>query len=461
MPSRAQGALLLPTLAVLAALASPALASPDGDLLKGPYLQHLSRGSVDLNVELAAPAPVTVTVTPDARDAGKPLSFSSPAAPFHSVMLSGLAPSTRYRYSLRVGTGPAHDGTFVTAPPDSSHEPFTFVAFGDNRSDGAAHARIVQAIAKESYDFLVNTGDFVIEGASESAWQTFFDVEEPILKDHCLFACIGNHELVNDQAATHFQRYLGPNESLPGEAPNASTPPYGSFRWGRARFFLLNAFKEDFQAGTERSWLEAELARADHEAGLDTRVVVIHHGPYSAGLHGKNKALLDAHIDELFVAHHVDLVLQGHDHIYERGEAHGLKYILTGGGGAPLYSDTRPVPSTRKVETTFNYVLATVSDATIAIVAKRPDGSTIEECSFARGGSWLCDAVKTPPAPGAIPSATEAHQAPSSSGWPGCSVARARGAGDGLSPVTAMTLGGLVALLAVRRRSRRRDGAAA
>jgi MYXO-CTERM domain-containing protein len=401
-----------------AVAASSSVAAADAPH-KGPYLQHLGSSSVDVRVELGAPAAVSVDVAVDGRDGGAPgQTVTSPAAAFHSVHVAGLGAATRYRYAVRVGSGPAYRGTFVTAPDGASREPFTFVVYGDNRSDGAAHERVVQAIARESYGFLVNTGDFVIGGGDDAAWQSFFDIEEPILRDHCLFACIGNHELFDDRQAAHFERYFGASEP---SGPSAPAPPlYGSFRWGRARFFLLNAF-EDFGAGPEHAWLVDELTRADQEPGVDLRVAVVHHGPYSAGVHGGNKRLLAAHIAELLVSHRVDLLLEGHDHIYERGEAGGLKYLLTGGGGAPLYRDVHPVPSTRKAEATYNYVLATVADDVVSILSKRPDGSIIEQCSFARGGSWLCDPHPAPPSPegaGASPVAP----APSPSPRCGCSV---------------------------------------
>ena len=34
----------------------------------------------------------------------------------------------------------------------------------------------------------------------------------------------------------------------------------------------------------------------------------------------------------------VSFVFSGHDHLYQRGEVDGLKYVVSGGGGAPLYS---------------------------------------------------------------------------------------------------------------------------
>jgi hypothetical protein len=77
-------------------------------------------------------------------------------------------------------------------------------------------------------------------------------------------------------------------------------------------------------------------------------------------------------IPALFKAHHLDLVIAGHDHIYERGEWQGLKYLISGGGGAPLYRDVRVAPSTRTIEATFHYVLASVrSDS------RRSDGETV------------------------------------------------------------------------------------
>ncbi|MBU1882292.1 hypothetical protein KKA08_09655, partial [bacterium] len=42
----------------------------------------------------------------------------------------------------------------------------------------------------------------------------------------------------------------------------------------------------------------------------------------------------------LFAEYGVDLVINGHNHSYERLEKEGITYIVTGGGGAPLYDKT-------------------------------------------------------------------------------------------------------------------------
>jgi len=390
-------------------VASSSYADDAGPATKGPYLQHLTDHSVDVRIELAQPDRVGVTVIASPPAAPNPVHVvAGSAAQLQSVHVSGLSPSTHYEYLVAVGKTPVQAGTFTTAPASTSHDPFTFLIFGDDRSDGPAHERIVSAIAKESFDFVLNTGDYVISGEDDTAWQTFFDIERPLLRDHCLFACVGNHELNNDRAASHFERYFGPADGAGGRGDDE--PLYSTFRWGRARFFLLNAF-EDWAHGPERAWLERELEKSDKEAGVDLRIAAVHQGPYSAGPHGGAPQLLGTHAAELLVKHNVDLIISGHDHIYERGEAKKLKYLVSGGGGAPLYREITPLPSTRKVEATYHYVLATVTDDGVSILAKRPDGSTLDTCSFARGGSWACDPAPSTKAPEGLPAAPAAPAA--------------------------------------------------
>jgi hypothetical protein len=87
----------------------------------------------------------------------------------------------------------------------------------------------------------------------------------------------------------------------------------------------------------------------------------------------------------------VDLVLSGHDHIYERGDAGALKYIISGGGGAPLYRIAQPVATTRKAEPSYHFVeIATAADS-LRVVAHRLDGSILEACGLPKGRPWDCD----------------------------------------------------------------------
>src|SRR4029079_13500328 len=128
-----------------------------------------------------------------------------------------------------------------------------------------------------------------------------------LLRDRCVFAAVGNHELTRGDPAGEaaFLRYFGGADS--GGEPRRL---YGSFRWSNTRFFLLNAM--DTWTGDERDWLRGELDRALYEPGLVHRVDVLHHGPFSSGPHGGNTALAGAGIVRLMAAGKIDLVLAGH-----------------------------------------------------------------------------------------------------------------------------------------------------
>jgi hypothetical protein len=440
---------------VVGAVVPPSVARADvaPKIIKGPYLQALGPTSVEIRAELDVPAAVVVKLM-GRPDGGAPRAMRDDASvTMHIVRIDGLRPSTRYSYALALPAAAAGSeaateakGEFTTAPDSDSKAPFSFLVYGDNRTDAASHAAIVRSMLELPTDFIVNTGDLVQDGASDANWQSFFDVEAPLMRSRNVFSCVGNHE-ITDGAGTNYLRYLGPTRDAHGEG---KPKLYGSFRWADARFFLLDAF-ESFESSPERAWLDDELARADAEPGLAWRIVVMHQSPWSAGPHGGNARALRAGIPELFAAHHVDLVLAGHDHIYERGYASGIRYVVSGGGGAPLYEVEHRLLSTRKVEAVHHVVLATVEGDTMKLVTKRDDGSVLEQCAMTKGREgWDCDPPPTLP--------TKIEPSPSAPARHGCTVARALGSEPQVpfTPSSVVWVAALSVLAARRSRRRRR-----
>jgi hypothetical protein len=299
--------------------------------------------------------------------------------------VTNLRPGTSYDYVASVGGVALAKGHFKTAPPNDSSGPLTFCVYGDNRSDEAAHASVVHGLLQSPCEFLINTGDLVQSGADPDDWQSFFDVEAPLLPDHPIFAAIGNHELFHDPSGSTFLHYLG----FPGEGTQP-TAPYCTVRIGNVRFFFLDAM-HDWSSGEERQWLERELSLADAEPSLVWRVAVAHAGPWSVGPHGPNEKFVSAHIPELLAQHKVDLFVSGHDHLYARGDGGGTKYIVSGGGGAPLYSVVSQPPSSRRAVSAYHFVEVTTDGDSLRIVARRPDGSELDRCGMVKGGPWDCD----------------------------------------------------------------------
>jgi hypothetical protein len=383
---------------------------------KGPWMQQVTPTSAVVRVELDPPLPVTLQVgmanIPTGAEAGTGSVIESlDARALHSIVVKGLEPGTRYPFTVRAG-GTTRFGALTTAPREDSGASFRFLLYGDNRTDDAGHAAVVRAMVSSASDFLVNTGDMVANGGSKAQWQTFFDIEAPLTRERPIFATVGNHELV-DGAGADYVRYFGPAEmpkalvatdiprsaAITGIPLDAGAVPLsldqlsGTFRWSNARFFLVNGMVQ-YTSGPTRAWLDKVLAEADSEAGLVWRIVVVHHGPWSSGPHGDNALLADAKIPELFRAHKIDIVLSGHDHIYERGSAGGMAYMVSGGGGAPVYRIKKAQPTSLHYEAVRHFAEATVSTSSIKFVVLRPDGSAVERCLLLKGVGWDCEGAK-------------------------------------------------------------------
>ena len=368
-------------------LGTEAAASGANPFAKGPYVQDLSATSAEVRVEVDPPAPVTL----DLGDAATPGRFEhKQAASFHTFPVTGLSPKTLYRYNVTSGIA-QKAGTFTTAPPNTGGDAVKFLIYGDNRSDDSAHAAVVRAMVAHPADFLLNTGDLVEHGGLPGLWQRFFEIEAPLLSSECVFPTIGNHELV-DKDASLYLRYFGPSAAFRDGGAPATPELHRTFRWGFMRFFLLGGFGDTSALESERRWLEDELTRADHEEGLAFRIVMTHHGPWSSGPHGRNAKLHDTAIVQAMRAHHVSLMLSGHDHIYERGQADDLPYMVSGGGGAPSYEQKERLSCTRCFESARHFVEVRATPTVMTFTALRIDGSKIEECGLpATGTGWDCD----------------------------------------------------------------------
>jgi hypothetical protein len=381
----------------------------------------------------------------------------------HELVVNGLTPATTYRYTVKIDDGRTSEGSVTTAPEDD--RAIDFVVYGDNRDGTAVHASLVDRIRATPASFLVQTGDMVANGNDADDWSRFFSIERELLRDRCLFPVIGNHEIASP-VSNGARRYA---EFFRLPSPPGSSERYYTFRWGNVRFFMLDA-QNDF-LGDERDWLEKSLTDADGEAGVRWRFVVLHHGPYSSGLHGPNKAMNAEKIPAMLVRHKVDLVLAGHDHIYERGLGdEGLRYVISGGGGAPLYQVHHDDPHAQRFEAVNHFLAVSTSSTETKLRAIRLDGSILEACSFAAespAAGWKCDgagatgSIASAPAGGASAATTRTATAgsttPTKSGACGCEVgAPAHATRAPIAATVALVAATIASMRGSRRRARQR-----
>ena len=66
----------------------------------------------------------------------------------------------------------------------------------------------------------------------------------------------------------------------------------------------------------------------------------------------------------------VDLVLNGHDHDYERNQiVNGVRYIVTGGGGKSLYQQTNVNPYSQLFVSEYHFTALSISPTEISVKA--------------------------------------------------------------------------------------------
>jgi 3',5'-cyclic AMP phosphodiesterase CpdA len=377
------------------ALATPAAAAPR--MLKGPYLQDLAPTSITIMFQLDVELPAKILVTGPSGTK----SYEVPAARIGEARLDGLQPATRYRYRVAIGDQ-TWDGEFATAPPAGKDAPLSFVVIGDSRNGTEQHRRVIERMSQEVPDFVLGTGDMVDDGARLDQWQQFFDVENQLLRDNVYFPAIGNHDRQGrGRTADTYRAFF----SVPDNG--ADSERYYAFTYASARFLVLDSNAYSFALTDQTAWIERELVAARQDAAIHHIFVVMHHPPYSISLHGGARDLRERWTP-LFEKYQISAVFSGHDHVYERAEANGVRYFVSGGGGAPLYP-RRPHPNpidveaVKRFERVLHYLRVSVSGDRVEVTAIRADGTVIETTSWTEG-----PAPEPPAKPAAVAAAERA-----------------------------------------------------
>lgn len=288
------------------------------------------------------------------------LNIVAPSMRVEKVTYAGLKSGTTYYYDA----GVAGKGSFKTAPEAGA--PFKFVIYGDTRTRHEMHQRVVDAIVKSDPDFVVHTGDLVSDGSDTGLWPRFFSIEKILLSKTAFFPVLGNHERNNPQYYQFFDVKTG----------------YYSFDWGGVHFTLLNtdfvgdAKEKDEFWTRQTAWMVADL-KSSQKAAM--RIVVMHNPPFTAVKRRQKEAGDVQALVPLFEQYKVAGVFTGHDHNYQHHLKSGVHYVVTGGGGAPLYEVDGPIPGlTLKVESTEHFVQIKVEGKKAAVEAVALDGRVID-----------------------------------------------------------------------------------
>jgi hypothetical protein len=303
--------------------------------------------------------------------------LNSPAY-FHEVHVCGLTAGTTYFY--QVGGGPSGQEvwsatqSFTTMPASGS---ITVGIFGDARDSKSTWQAVHERMKDPTVGVTMSLvgGDIVDIGASEplyvdwlnAIWKDPNDATKFLtLGQQYILPINGNHE--NDTA------FSFANWAIPGDGPYAET--FASFDLGAAHIAMIDDEQialaaTGAEAQAQLAWLDSDLKAAAADRTAHPFIVVIsHRGIFSTSAHSADPDVIAVRgaLAPIFDKYAVSLVINGHDHEYERTipinagspptgdptpNPQGTTYVISAGAGADAYAvGTAPV-SWRATKTGF------------------------------------------------------------------------------------------------------------
>lgn len=190
--------------------------------------------------------------------------------------------------------------------------PLTMIVYGDSRWGDRTHRRLVEMMDGYKPTIVVHLGDMVDKGDDEDEWETFFEITAP-LRSYAFFQPVkGNHE----KPDVYYRKYFGLYNY-----------------WASVENYVFIFLDPD--VGVK------QCERFLRSLNLSGKIPIVfcHYPIFSGGPHGATRTVKNLQVlHDVFRELNVPLVFGSHDHNYQRIVKDNVTYVVTGGGGAPLYS---------------------------------------------------------------------------------------------------------------------------
>lgn len=235
----------------------------------------------------------------------------------HTVKLTGLEPGKKYYY--RVGDASrgwwSNPGIIETA--DNS-DFVTFIHTTDAQGGIERQYEKWANTVKTAYnmfpdsDFLLSSGDQVDKGTNFKQWNWLFNTASDNIMSTAFAPTAGNHEKSDYSLTDHMLLDNLPNQST-------ETGVYYSYDYNNVHVIVLNSNSLNDDGTLENkqlSWLKDDAAASN----ADWKIVSVHNAVYSNGPHSDDDetVALRNQLASLMPQLGIDLVFEGHDHVYWR-----------------------------------------------------------------------------------------------------------------------------------------------
>ena len=343
-------------------------------IARGPYVSNTTGSSAIISwwSNLATSGSVSIN--------GR--TISGPSTQHHQITVTGLTGATSYPYTVTSG-GVTATGTVRTAA--SPGQTFSFAAIGDFGGNSPGEKQNATNIVADGTQFIQTLGDniYPTSGLPDPNFtstysdfdQRFFSQFSAAIRAQTFFPANGNKEYYSDGEFWNAFPMPGTNHS------------WYSYDWGDAHILVLDS-EQPFSPGTDQ-YTFAQNDLAAHQ-GARWRIVAIQRPPYSSATSNTSSKPVQQYLVPLFQAQHVQLVLSGNTHNYERTRplvdgapvtTGGITYVVSGAGGNGFntFQLSPPAYSAFREASYYEFVKVTVSPSRITVDAIRADTNTVAD----------------------------------------------------------------------------------
>lgn len=271
-------------------------------------------------------------------------------ANYHSATMTGLKPDQVYTYRVGDGKNWSEWFQFRTAP--AAVKPFSFIYLGDAQNDiKSKWSRVIRRAFATHGDarFIVHAGDLINRSNNDNEWGEwhfgggFINGMIPSIPSS------GNHEYFRDEQKTlTLDPHWRSQYTLPENGPKGLEESVYYVDYANVRLISLNSqmiVLDSSSMKIQAEWLEGVLKNNPKQWTM----ITYHHPIYSTAKGRDNKEFRDL-FKPLFDKYHVDLLMQGHDHTYSRGQ--NLPTGVSGKVGGPMYVVSVAGPKMYKIDVT-------------------------------------------------------------------------------------------------------------
>jgi hypothetical protein len=242
------------------------------------------------------------------------------------------------------------------------------VIYGDTRTDHVSHQKVVNAIMTIEPAVVFHVGDLVEDGLNPDDWAIFNEIVSELVEVAEFYPALGNHE---KNSRLFFDNFDLPNNER-----------WYSVEIDDIHFIVLDSNSDSSEGSEQYEWLEADLQNISDK--IKFVMAVFHHPPFSSGPHIEDEKGLRRTIVPLFEEYGVDIVFNGHDHVYERSLYNDVYYIVTGGGGASLYDKVRTTPYSLAFIKAHHFCTLSVSEDQLIVSVFDVDLNLIDQFVISR-----------------------------------------------------------------------------